>query len=81
MFPVEDKENKKELIELLKLYFRDNEKAWRLQPDGSYQKAPADAKKRFRAQEQLCKAAAEKAKLLGKAGPPQIKPRMAPKTA
>ncbi|MCX5796212.1 MAG: polyphosphate kinase 1 [Elusimicrobia bacterium] len=79
MFPVEEKENKKELIELLKLYFRDNEKAWRLQPDGSYQKVAADAKKRFRAQEHLCRAAAEKAKLLAQAAPLQLKPRTAPK--
>jgi polyphosphate kinase len=81
MFPVEDKEGKKELSELLKLYFRDNEKAWRLQPDGSYKKAAADAKKRFRVQEHLCRAAAEKAKLLAKAAPLQLKPRTAPKPA
>ena len=79
MFPVEDKENKKEIIELLKLYFRDNEKAWRLQPDGSYQKAAGEAKKRFRVQEHLCRAAAEKAKLLAKSAPLQLKPRTAPK--
>ncbi|MDD5628296.1 MAG: polyphosphate kinase 1 [Elusimicrobia bacterium] len=81
MFPVEDKENKKELVELLKLYFRDNEKAWRLKPDGSYEKVPAESKKRFRAQEQLCKAAAEKAKLLAAAAPTQLKPRTAPKAS
>jgi len=81
MFPVEDKENKKEIIELLKLYFRDNEKAWRLQPDGSYKKVAGDAKKRFRVQEYLCRAAAEKAKLLAKSAPLQLKPRTAPKPA
>ena len=81
MFPVEDKENRKELIELLKLYFRDNEKAWRLQPDGTYQKAAGDTKKRFRVQEHLCRTAAEKAKLLAKAAPTQLKPRTAPKAS
>ena len=79
MFPVEDKDNRKELIELLKLYGRDNEKAWRLQPDGTYQKIAADAKKRCRAQEHLCRAAAEKAKLLASSAPAQLKPRGAPK--
>jgi polyphosphate kinase len=81
MFPVENKENRQSLIELLKLYFRDNEKAWRLQPDGSYKKAAADVKKRFRVQEYLCARAAEKAKLLAKAAPTQLKPRIAPKPA
>ena len=81
MFPVEDKDHKKEIIELLKLYFRDNEKAWRLAPDGSYRKVAGDAKKRFRAQEHLCRAAAEKAKLLALSAPLQLKPRTAPKPA
>ena len=79
MFPVEDKDCKKELIELLKLYFRDNEKAWRLQSDGSYQKVAGDAKKKIRAQEHLCARAVEKAALLAKSAPTQLKPRLAPK--
>ncbi|MBI5240118.1 MAG: polyphosphate kinase 1 [Elusimicrobia bacterium] len=81
MFPVEDKEHKKELVELLKLYFRDNEKAWRLDPDGSYEKVPGEGKKRFRVQEHLCAKAAERDRLLSKSAPAQLKPRTAPKTA
>ncbi len=80
MFPVEDKEHKKELVELLKLYFRDNEKAWRLRPDGSYEKAAGEGKKRFRVQEHLCAKTAERSKLLAKAAPAQLKPRTGPKT-
>jgi len=79
MFPVEDQDNKRELSELLKLYFRDNEKAWQLQPDGTYRKVAGDVKRRFRAQEHLCSRIAEKAKLLSKSAPTQLKPRMAPK--
>lgn len=81
MFPVEDKEHRQSLVELLRLYFRDNEKAWRLEPDGSYGRASGDAKKRFRAQEHLCARAAERAKLLAKSAPALLKPRTAPKTA
>jgi polyphosphate kinase len=32
------KEIKKDLIEALKMYFKDNVKSWKLAPDGSYQK-------------------------------------------
>lgn len=81
MFPVEDKDNKKELLELLKMYFRDNEKSWQLQPDGSYKKSAPDAKKRFRVQEQLCARALEQRKLLAKTAPLQLKPRMASPSA
>jgi polyphosphate kinase len=81
MFPVEDKDSKKELVELLKMYFRDNEKAWQLQPDGGYKKVASDAKKRFRVQEHLCARTLEQRKLLAKSAPVQLKPRMASPSA
>jgi len=81
MFPVEDPACRRELGELLKLYLRDNEKAWQLQGDGSYRKLAGDAKKRLRAQEQLCSRAAEKQRLFAKSAPAQLKPRTAPKPA
>ena len=59
MFPVEDKKNKKELIQLLSLYFKDNTKAWTLAPDGEYQKKDAGTDKKFRVQEYLCQKALE----------------------
>jgi len=59
MFPIQDKESKRSLIEMLKLYFKDNVKAWHLGPDGKYEKIEPDARKRFRVQEYLCKKAAE----------------------
>jgi len=38
MFPVQDEENRDTLIEFLHLGFNDNQKSWRLQPDGTYRK-------------------------------------------
>ncbi len=46
------------MIELLKLYFRDNIKSWKLLPDGTYSKIPANEKP-FRVQEFLIKKFAE----------------------
>jgi polyphosphate kinase len=66
MFPIEDKESKRSLIEILKLYFKDNVKSWQLGPDGRYKKVDADSKKRFRVQEYLCKKAAEEEALAEK---------------
>jgi polyphosphate kinase len=78
MFPVEGKDEKRELADLLKDYFKDNEKAWRLESDGTYRKLSPD-KKKFRVQEQLCRQALERRKLLEKAPPMRIEPRTAPK--
>lgn len=54
MFPIEDPDNKKKLLEVLKLYFRDNVKAWKLSPEGTYQKVEPGTKRKLRAQEVLC---------------------------
>jgi len=56
LFPVDDKKIKKNLSDLLKLYFKDNTKAWRLGSDGGWTKIEAsDKEKRFRVQEYLMK--------------------------
>lgn len=38
MFPINSDKLKKQLIELLHIYWRDNTKSWQLLPDGSYKK-------------------------------------------
>lgn len=52
MFPVYQENLKKQLIDLLNYYWKDNCKSWRLLPDGSYEKIqPAKGEKRFSVQE------------------------------
>ena len=75
MFPIEDKENKREMGELLKLYFKDNVKTWQLQPNGSYKKIEPGTKKKFRVQEYLCKKALEQEELLNRSFPRELKPQ------
>jgi len=75
MFPIESKEIKKEMIQLLDIYFRDNVKSWKLGPDGSYQKLESDPKKRFRAQEFLCKRILEREEASLKSPPRELKPQ------
>ncbi len=61
LFPVEDKKIKKNLSDLLRLYFKENVKAWHLQPDGEWKKNEGDKEKRFRIQDYLCKKAQQAA--------------------
>jgi len=75
MFPVESKENKGELIDLLKLYFKDNVKAWRLQTDGAYLKLEPGEHRKFRVQDYLCQKAAEREDQLFKSAPKVLKPQ------
>jgi polyphosphate kinase len=75
MFPVEDKKNKKELIQLLHLYFKDNQKAWRLFLDGAYQKKDPTGEKKFRVQEYLCQKALENEALRDKQLALELKPQ------
>ncbi len=63
LFPVEDAKNKKALIDLLKVYFKDNQNAWQLSSDGTYRKKEAGHDKKFRVQEFLCKKTEEDAAL------------------
>jgi polyphosphate kinase len=75
MFPIEDKENKREMEELLRLYFKDNVKAWQLQPNGSYKKIAPGTKKKFRVQEHLCKKSLEQEELINRSFPRELKPQ------
>jgi len=75
MFPVEDKKNKKELIQLLQLYFKDNQKAWKLFPDGNYQKKDPEGDKKYRAQEYLCQKSVANEALYDKQLPLDLKPQ------
>lgn len=52
MFPIISEKLKKQLIELLHIYWKDNTKSWQLLPDGSYKKLrPAEGEEPFSAQE------------------------------
>ncbi|MBI3316727.1 MAG: polyphosphate kinase 1 [Candidatus Omnitrophica bacterium] len=75
MLPLEDKEIRKELIEILKCYFKDNVKGWRLNPDGTYVKNATGSEKKFRAQEFFCKKTLERDELLKKIPPKEIRPQ------
>jgi polyphosphate kinase len=75
MFPVEDKKNKKELIQLLGLYFKDNTKSWVLSPNGEYKKKERGEEKKFRVQEYLCQKALENEALHDKQLTLELKPQ------
>jgi polyphosphate kinase len=38
MFPIEHESNRAEVVDFLKVVFSDNQRAWRLRPDGAYEK-------------------------------------------
>ncbi len=75
LFPIDDNKIKKELIELLRLYFKDNVKSWRLLSNGSYKKIEKDKKSRFRIQEYLQEKSIKKEELLLKTKPKELKPQ------
>ncbi|MFA5975214.1 MAG: polyphosphate kinase 1 [Elusimicrobiota bacterium] len=75
LFPIEDPANKKRLLEVLDLYFRDNVKSWALQPDGSYNRVEIGNHKKVRAQEILCEHAIDEEKNRHKAIPSELKPQ------
>jgi len=80
MFPVDDRKNKKELIQLLGLYFKDNVKAWGLDPDGNYRKKEPGDEKKFRIQAYLCQKTLENETLHNKQLTLELKPQR-PKAA
>lgn len=54
LVPVNEPSIRKELRETLQLYFQDNQNAWRMQPDGSYERIRATKKQKpMRSQEHL----------------------------
>lgn len=58
LVPVNEPTIRKTLRETLQLYFRDNQNAWRMQPDGSYERIRATKKQKpLRSQEVLYKQA------------------------
>lgn len=73
LFPVESKEIKKELIETLNFYFKDNQKSWKLLPNGDYQKIEPGSDKKFRVQEFLAKRFSDRALVESK--PKELKPQ------
>lgn len=56
-FPIETAELKKDLINLLKCYFKDNTKSWELLPSGDFVKKERQKEKKFRVQDYLCRKA------------------------
>ncbi len=83
LVPIDDAASKKELIEALDIYFRDNTKAWELQSDGSYIKVDPGKGKKIRAQEALCHRAMAAEDILLKSMPKDLKPqrpRVTPET-
>jgi polyphosphate kinase len=75
LIPIEDAISKKDLMEALDLYFRDNSKAWALQPDGSYDRIDSGKGKKIRAQEALCHRALAAEDILLKSMPKDLKPQ------
>lgn len=73
LFPVENKDVKKELTEVLQMYFKDNQKSWKLLPNGDYEKIEHGSDKKFRVQETLLKRFSERASTETK--PKELKPQ------
>ncbi|MSR77201.1 MAG: polyphosphate kinase 1 [Candidatus Omnitrophica bacterium] len=74
MFPVMEEKNKRFLIDLLKHYFKDNQRSWQLNAQGQYKKKDPGSEKKFRVQEFLCKKAADNAAALSVGGK-ELKPQ------
>ncbi|MFA5161755.1 MAG: polyphosphate kinase 1 [Elusimicrobiales bacterium] len=80
LFPVEDRQAKKEISDILSQYFRDNQSGWALQSDGGYKKlSPPEGKRKFRAQEYFCERAAEREAQQSRPVPGGLKPLKSPK--
>lgn len=62
-------------MRLLGLYFKDNVKAWTLQPEGEYRKKERGDEKKFRVQEFLCQKAIENDALQSKRLSLELKPQ------
>ena len=75
MFPIENKEIRRDMLDVLKTYFKDNQKAWILHSNGEYKKVDQGSDKKIRAQEIFCKKATEREDLLNKQRPTELKPQ------
>ncbi len=60
MFPITNTQLRKEALDALKLFFKDNVKSWVLQSDGTYRRREPGDEKRFRVQEHFCRHYGEK---------------------
>lgn len=75
LFPVEGDKNKKRVIQLMKNYFLDNQKAWRLTEQGDYKKVLPGNEKPFAIQEHLKKLAKDREKTAKKRVIQELKPQ------
>ncbi|MBD3672983.1 MAG: polyphosphate kinase 1 [Planctomycetaceae bacterium] len=78
MVPVEDIKNRDRLLDILKIYFKDNVKAHQLQPDGKYRRLKRGKKARFRSQEVLYQQAREAANRASQTSRTVFMPHQAP---
>lgn len=75
LFPVEGDADKKELSDILDIYFRDNTKAWQLHSDGTWLRVDAGKSKKVRAQDLLCERAKGAEKTALRAIPQDLRPQ------
>ncbi len=73
MIPVLDKEARRQMLKILKCYFKDNQKASRLLPDGAYERVEK-GKSPFRSQGELYRQACEAARLKEQTKPTVLEP-------
>lgn len=73
MFPIENPVLRKAIAELLKLYLKDNVKAWKLLPDGRYSKSSST--RPFRVQQYLCDVVSAAEEGSGSAALRELKPQ------
>ncbi len=79
MFPVQNSALRKEVLEILDTYFRDDVRSWELLPDGSFERVPAPShpERAFRAQGHFCRIAKERDERAKRALPTELEPRRA----
>ncbi len=75
LFPIESKDIRAELADILKRYFKDNVKSWKLASNGEYSKIEHGQEKKFRIQEYLCRKASEREEQLRTIAPSEMKPQ------
>jgi polyphosphate kinase len=84
VFPVEDTELRKEILETLRTYLRDNAQAKQLRPTGTYAKIPSPRRKQapFSAQEHFMRKARESMERTPPGlEPEKLEPRAEPRPA
>lgn len=79
LVPIEDRECKQRLVEILEAYFLDHEKARQLGPDGSYHRLRDSSKKNeTRCQERLYQRVCQEVKRASRSTPTVFEPHRAP---